>query len=207
LGSFLPAALVAIIGVLVFGLFITYMDRLADAIIGVKTDEFARLTSISRVVRRYPLLVLRAIDDEAALFLAVGTIGNRLSRRMARWMYVGSAVMIGGAFPLLLLFGFSWVTYLTVLSTIVLFQVAWLLVPGLFKAFYGKELVFGSYRCEISSHSVPNLDRETEIQPIQGAEPDTWGTVVTLHQTAEIPSGLRHGIYSHPQSAERKRVG
>jgi hypothetical protein len=203
LESFLPWALVLIIALLLFYLFITYGDLIADAIIGVKTDEFARLTSISRVVRRHPLLVLRAIDDEAALFLAVGAIGNRLSPRMARWMYVGSAVaMIVGAFPLLLLFGFNWVTYLTVLSTVALFQVAWLFVPGLFKAFYGRELVFGSYRCEISSHSVPDsVHRETEIQPIE--VPNTWGTVVTLHQTAEIRRGLRHGIYSHPQCAER----
>ena len=38
-------------------------------------------------VRKHPLLVLRALDDEASLALAAAAIGNRLSRLLARWSY------------------------------------------------------------------------------------------------------------------------
>jgi hypothetical protein len=45
------------------------------------------LTSLSPSVRKHPLLVLRAVDDEAALTLAAATIGNRFSRLLKRSSY------------------------------------------------------------------------------------------------------------------------
>ena len=45
-----------------------------------KVDELVGLTSLSPSVRKHPLLVLRALDDEASLALAAATIGNRLSQ-------------------------------------------------------------------------------------------------------------------------------
>jgi hypothetical protein len=45
----------------------------------LKADELVRLTSLSASIRRCPLLILRALDDEASLSLAAAAIGNRLS--------------------------------------------------------------------------------------------------------------------------------
>ena len=53
-----------------------------------KVDELVGLTSLSPSVRKYPLLVLRALDDEASLALAAAAIGNRLSRLLERSSYI-----------------------------------------------------------------------------------------------------------------------
>lgn len=50
-------------------------------------DELVGLTSLSPAVRKHPLLVLRALDDEASLALAAAAIGNRLSRLLERLSY------------------------------------------------------------------------------------------------------------------------
>ena len=52
-----------------------------------KVDELVGLTSLSPSVRKHPLLVLRALDDEASLTLAAAAIGNRLSRWLERLSY------------------------------------------------------------------------------------------------------------------------
>jgi len=53
----------------------------------LKVDELVGLTSLSPSVRNNPLLVLRAVDDEASLTLAAAAIGNRLSRLLGRLSY------------------------------------------------------------------------------------------------------------------------
>jgi hypothetical protein len=53
-----------------------------------KVVELVGLTSLSPSVRKHPLLVLRAVDDEASLVLAAAAIGNRLSRLLERWSYI-----------------------------------------------------------------------------------------------------------------------
>jgi hypothetical protein len=45
------------------------------------------LTSLSSSVRKHPLLVLRAVDDEASLVLAAATIGTRFSRLLEKSSY------------------------------------------------------------------------------------------------------------------------
>jgi hypothetical protein len=45
----------------------------------IKVAELVKLTSLSPSVRKHPLLILRAVDDEASLSLAAAAIGNRLS--------------------------------------------------------------------------------------------------------------------------------
>ena len=52
-----------------------------------KVDELVGLTSLSSSVRKHPLLVLRAVDDEASLALAAATIGNRFSRLLEKSSY------------------------------------------------------------------------------------------------------------------------
>jgi hypothetical protein len=50
-------------------------------------DELVGLASLSPSARKHPLLVLRAVDDEASLVLAAAAIGNRLSRLFERLSY------------------------------------------------------------------------------------------------------------------------
>jgi hypothetical protein len=52
-----------------------------------KVDELVGLTSLSSSVRKHPLLVLRAVDDEASLVLAAATIGTRFSRLLEKSSY------------------------------------------------------------------------------------------------------------------------
>jgi len=216
-------------------------------------DEFVGLTSLSSSVRKHPLLVLRAVDDEAALTLAAATIGNRFSRLLERSSYKISV--------LIRLFFISLVVFILVLIAISSFWsldhfmasasafmtrflgflqpvsdfMAWafktrflqflqpvfsfegfpafarglvlaffalLFLPGLFNSAYGRELLPIFQGCEINSQSAPDsIDRQSEFQ--SEPTPTNWGMVVTLHQAEEARRGLRHGLYDHPQCAER----
>jgi len=73
---------VVLVCVLSFMLFFRLRARNARTV-----DELVGLTSLSPSVRKHPLLVLRAVDDEAALTLAAATIGNRFSRLLERLSY------------------------------------------------------------------------------------------------------------------------
>jgi hypothetical protein len=74
--------IVGLVGAFTFFLFFQLRDRNTR-----KVDELVGLTSLSPSVRKHPLLVLRAVDDEAALTLAAATIGNRLSRLLEKSFY------------------------------------------------------------------------------------------------------------------------
>ncbi len=196
-----------------------------------KVDELVGLTSLSPSVRTHPLLVLRALDDEASLVLAAAAIGNRLSRLLTRWSYIiwVSLMLLAGAFLVLLAIILAIILlslfeaplsdftarYLSVASDwfslkcfaalqmgSLLAFLAFLFVPGAFKSFYGKELLLITQGGEINSQSAPDsVDRKSEFQ--SESTPTNWGMVVTLHQAEEARRGLRHGLYDDPQCAER----
>jgi hypothetical protein len=216
-------------------------------------DELVGLTSLSPSVRKHPLLVLRAVDDEAALTLAAATIGNRFSRLLERSSYKIS-VLIRFFFISLFVFilvliaiSFFWsldhfmasasafmspfLGFLQPVSDfmawafktrllqflqpvfsfegfpafargLVLAFFAFLFLPGVFNSAYGRELLPIFQGCEINSQSAPDsIDRQSEFQ--SESTPTNWGMVVTLHQAEEARRGLRHGLYDHPQCAER----
>ena len=76
--------------------------------------------------------------------------------------------------------------------------------PGAFKCAYGRELLFNARSCEINTHSAPDtIDRQSKTQSASDFSLSSWGTVITLHQTVEVRRGRRHGLYSHPQCADR----
>jgi hypothetical protein len=54
------------------------------ATVGKLVDQ----TSISPRIRKHPILVLRAVDDEASLSLGAAAIGNRLSTLLTKWSVV-----------------------------------------------------------------------------------------------------------------------
>lgn len=131
------------------------------------------------------MLVIRGVDDEAALFLAVGAIGARLSYIILfsaiRWVVVAYFGMVllsatvldkGTTGPLL-----EWLTAVAAFGAVVFY-----FLFGVFKSVFGKEFVRGAMRCEIAADSMP----------------DTSGPIDAVTLAPDI-NASRHGIYSHPQ--------
>jgi hypothetical protein len=195
-----------------------------------KVDELVRLTSLGPSVRKHPILVLRAVDDEASLVLAFAAIGNRLSRLLTKWSYkvwvsllfsplaiiallVLSAIIRQFQFGAVLLdfmaryLPVDWFSIKLLAAFQFWFLVAFfvlLLLPGAFKSFYGKELLLIIQGGEINSQSAPdNINRQSEFRSATESTPSKWGMVITLHQAEEAPKGRRHGLYNNPQCAER----
>jgi hypothetical protein len=196
-----------------------------------KVDELVGLTSLSPSVRKHPLLVLRALDDEASLALAAATIGNRLSRLLERssykiwvllrFLFISLVVFIlvlgpinffwplddfmASAFMTRFLqpiVGFSFDWVPALGNCLILAFFAFLISPGAFNSAYGRELFLIFKGCEINSQSAPDsIDRQSKFQ--SESTPTNWGMVVTLHQAEEARRGLRHGLYDDPQCAER----
>jgi hypothetical protein len=196
-----------------------------------KVDELVGLTSLSPSVRKHPLLVLRAPDDEASLALAAATIGNRLSRLLEWssykiWVLLRFLTILFVVFILVLIaINFFWpldefrapafmTRFLqpifqflfdwtpTLGKCLILAFFAFLFSPGAFNSAYGRELLPIFQGCEINSQSAPDsIDRQSEFQ--SESTPTNWGMVVTLHQAEEARRGLRHGLYNDPQCAER----
>lgn len=77
-----------------------------------------------------------------------------------------------------------------------------LVAPGAFKSSYGRELFLNARGCDINSQQAPDtIDRQPEAT--SDFNQSNWGRVVTLPQTADTRTTLRHGLYEHPQCADR----
>jgi hypothetical protein len=193
----------------------------------IKVDELVGLTSLSSSVRNHPILVLRAVDDEASLALGAAAIGNRLSRLLATWwlriwlllcLLLIALILVDIFFGNIKWYSFwlssaadrfahldplyrNWVYMPIVWGVFVLLALAF--VPVACKSAYGWELLLNSEGCVINSQSAPDsIGRQSEFQSASEWTAGTWGMVVTLHQ-AEARRGLRHGLYNDPQCAER----
>lgn len=121
------------------------------------------------------VLILRGVDDEAALALALGAIGNRITTWAARvlerfYHYLMTLWIIAiGCLGVAALFTSeratadeAWLIGSLHLFVIVLFAasvaaVLLMALAGLFKAVYGREFLFGPIASNISSHSVPDI--------------------------------------------------
>ena len=151
-----------------------------------KVIRLVELTYLSSSVRRHPIMVLRAVDDEASLGLGAAAIGNWLSALIQRVLFrISNFVVLSFGAPLLtlaLLFlpnsvlpdylqvktlanlqtqleaiGDPWLPYLRVPVAVGFCALyAFLLAPGIFKSAYGRELLFNSQGCEINSQSAPD---------------------------------------------------
>jgi hypothetical protein len=178
-------------------------------------DELVGLTALSPSIRKNPLLVLRAIDDEAALSFAAAAIGNRLSRLLQWlsykiWVWLPISLVVFAvvliAAPALMTqflqpifdFSFDWAPVFA--RGLILAFFAFLFLPGAFNSAYGRELFLIFQGCEINSQSTPDsIERRSEFQSM----PTSWGSVVTLLKSEEAQGRLRHGLYDHPQCAEQ----
>jgi len=176
-----------------------------------KADELVGLTALSPSVRKHPLLVLRAVDDEASLTLAAATIGNCLSRlleKLAYKIWVLLPILFVVFILVLTAINFFWplfsisVDWPALSRGLILAFFAFLFSPGAFNSAYGRELLVILQGYEINSQSAPDsIDRQSEFQ--SESTPTNWGMVVTLHRAEEAEGRLRHGLYDDPQCAER----
>jgi hypothetical protein len=132
------------------------------------------------------LLIIRAIDDEASLALALGTITNYVMTRAI--MYVLWIALVPLPVTLLLLiFRHQWYSLndVTVASCAFILIVLGLLLGA--RAAHGRELASSPMECQISTHSTPDAIGLSKI--------------VTLVRRTFVKS-LRHGIYDHEDCAK-----
>ena len=140
--------------------------------------------------RKAPLII-RAVDDEASLTLAAGAIANRLTNLMFV-SGAGLAFWIGTLIAPLILVQYwnhdlqdALRNYSALLFYVVIAfpAVSFLLLAacGVFKAVYGRELLFGALRAEINSQSVPDIAGEI--------------AAFTLLPVRSRNARLRHSIY------------
>jgi hypothetical protein len=115
------------------------------------------------------VLVIRGVDDEAALALAFGAIATTLNRFLLRatwqWMY---KLIVFSVFLMAGLTAVGWVRFDSSLIMriavvgwcVVMFGTGiFLILPGLFNARFGIEFLFGAMRCEIATDSTPHSTR------------------------------------------------
>jgi membrane protein implicated in regulation of membrane protease activity len=132
------------------------------------------------------LLVIRAIDDEASLTLALGTILNYLTARLITYVFLlflgVPAILIGVAKSSLP----DWFAAATVAGCIVLT----IMLLGMFvvsRLVHGRELARSPMECQINTQSTPDVDGLSKI--------------VTLVRRTYVKA-LRHGIYDHEDCAK-----
>ena len=134
------------------------------------------------------LLIVRAIDDEASLLLALGTFSNYVITRAIKYLLWIALIPLPMA---LILFYFlhKWYEAVTVqwyedAVTVACFAFIFILLGLLLVArtAHGRELAFSPMECQINTHSTPDAIGLSKI--------------VTLVRHTFVKS-LRHGIYDH----------
>jgi len=198
-----------------------------------KVDELVGLTSLSSSVRKHPLLVLRAVDDEASLALAAAAIGNRLSRLLERLSYkvwtllrVLIVTTIVTVVVLIAIKAFGPLEKFRALDVMTRFiqpvlrfdlVIDWgpTLGTGLILAFFAFLFSPGAFNSAYGRELLPifqGCEINSQSAPdsidrqsefLSEPTPTNWAMVVTLHQAEEARRGLRHGLYDDPQCAER----
>ena len=158
------------------------------------------------------LLVIRAIDDEASLALAVGTIFSHVTARFVTYVYIILALLtapslisriVTPAVGLMFAFGFSWLRpywtwlYETDLSIS-------LNSPAIFKAYVASiALLVGLFMIARTVHGIELARSPMECQIATNSTPDAIGLskIVTLVRRTYVRS-MRHGIYDHEDCAK-----
>jgi hypothetical protein len=190
------AGVLTFFGVRVFGLVLTFwwgfwwVSRRATA----RQNRLQALndaTQLGETPSAQRLLVIRAIDDEASLVLAAGTIFSYLTAMAIRniallmciWIAIEMAAIHYWGILSKELKTFRYVTMGgIVVLTIVLFGV----LMG-WRALHGRELAVSPLECQINTQSTPDAVGLSRI--------------VTLVRRTYVKS-LRHGIYDHEDCAK-----
>src|SRR5215471_7088509 len=156
------------------------------------------------------LLVIRGVDDEAALVLAFGAIATRINRLLlgATWktiypvlvlLYAGSVLTrYTEWFDLdpdvfLQLRVHLWLILVSVTAIL-------LLLPALLNSRFGREFLIGAFRCEIAADSAPDyltrarlITLETPYQPLPFG-----GLSLRIRSNGSSTSSIRHKLYNYP---------
>jgi hypothetical protein len=156
-----------------------------------KLDALKNATRLGELVSADRLLVIRAIDDEAALTLALGAILNYVTART-----IPLALVLFFALPLLfalLVMVLPLISWLTLFGTLInasglmpylIFML--LLTLMVSRAVHGRELAVSPMECQINTQSTPE---------------GVGAKIVTLVRRTYAKS-LRHGIYDHEDCAK-----
>jgi hypothetical protein len=150
-----------------------------------RVQELNDATRLGASASAHRILVIRAVDDEASLVLALGTILNYITT-----IVIGTAFFLFG----LLLGVTSWVSeehfkmafYPMVFGWIIL-TIMLLCMLMLSRSVHGRELAVSPMECQINTQSTPDAVSLSKI--------------VTLVRRTYIKS-LRHGIYDHEDCAK-----
>jgi hypothetical protein len=190
------AGVLTFFGVRVFGLVLTFwwgfwwVSRRATA----RQNRLQALndaTQLGEAPSAQRLLVIRAIDDEASLVLAAGTIFSYLTamaiRNIALLMCIWIAIeMAASEYWGILSKGLKTFRYVTMRGIVVLTILLFGALMG-WRALHGRELAVSPLECQINTQSTPDAVGLSRI--------------VTLVRRTYVKS-LRHGIYDHEDCAK-----
>jgi hypothetical protein len=167
------------------------------------------------------LLVIRGVDDEAALILAFGAIATRINRLAlgAIWkllLPLACLLIVGSMLepPVLVLLGHSdvfgsesilwahralfykingWFYEATAVGALTL-----LAAPALFNTRFGREFLLGAIRCEVATDSAPDSTRSRIITLETPYKRFPWQPAEEPKQAPSSSSSMRHQIYNYP---------
>jgi hypothetical protein len=150
------------------------------------------------------LLIIRAVDDEASLSLAVGTIGNYLTGRAIVYLFYIVGFLPGIVLVVFVtqaqireLLGWKvswigvsgtvdwlWTTIISVCSLLIFILIGVLMAA---RSVHGRELALSPMECQINTQSTPDAIGLSKV--------------ATLVRCTFVKS-LRHGIYDHEDCAK-----
>jgi hypothetical protein len=136
------------------------------------------------------LLVIRAIDDEASLALALGAIFNYLTARSIAFLYLFLFSLL--SFVVLhpgIISRFLWELWALRALGEGFFALTIMLLGALIvsRSVHGRELAVSPIECQINTQSAPDADDLSKV--------------ITLVSHRDVKS-LRHGIYEHENCAK-----
>jgi hypothetical protein len=145
-------------------------------------------TRLGELASAKRLLVIRAIDDEASLTLALGTILNYATERLITYV-----LYLYGAMTFVTLFGNKWFpavfsrwAFPVALACFIVFTLLLFGALMVSRMVHGRELAISPMECQINTQSAPDAADLSQI--------------VTLVSRKYVKS-LRHGIYEHENCA------
>jgi len=166
-----------------------------------RVEELRDATRLGEVASARPLLVIRAIDDEASLTLALGAIVNHITARSITYgLFILISFSVIFLVPEVILVRHKWLSIESVdfferrdwyehagqlgVATLIIILLGLLSVA---RAVHGSELAVSPMECQINTQSAPDAKGLSEI--------------VTLVRRTYVKS-LRHGIYDHEDCAK-----
>jgi hypothetical protein len=156
-------------------------------------DALKDATRLGELMSAKRLLVIRAIDDEASLALALGAIVNFVTARFATYIvyisFTGPIILFSFKYNLVPVEAqtvATWAYFATAVGFVILIP---MLLGGLMvsRLVHGSELATSPMECQINTQSAPDAVDLSQI--------------VTLVSHNYVKS-LRHGIYAHENCAK-----